>query len=194
MYRKFPVSQQPPVQLVVCYKPYKGLCYCSPQRAVPQAFLLVRYKAVLLESSFPFSRFFCLLFYIFLYCFVCDITDCFYIISLLPKMLYPICSAILDDGRISSGYFCLLNIPWNLRHLTLVVLQYLNVHYLHKLHLLLFRHFLYLHSVLRISRTSSLTFPYNTFFRYFGINTMWYWHFHFVCDKLLLSIWTTSCD
>ena len=46
------LSQQPPVQLVVCYKPSKGLCYCSPQRAVPQAFLLVRYKAVLLESSF----------------------------------------------------------------------------------------------------------------------------------------------
>ena len=45
-------SQQPPVQLVVCYKPSKGLCYCSPQRAVSQAFLLVRYKAVLLESSF----------------------------------------------------------------------------------------------------------------------------------------------
>ena len=46
------LSQQPPVQLVVCYKPSKGLCYCSPQRAVSQAFLLVRYKAVLLESSF----------------------------------------------------------------------------------------------------------------------------------------------
>ena len=48
----FVKSQQPPVQLVVCYKPSKGLCYCSPQRAVSQAFLLVRYKAVLLESSF----------------------------------------------------------------------------------------------------------------------------------------------
>ena len=46
------LSQQPPVQLVVCYKPSKGLCYYSPQRAVSQAFLLVRYKAVLLESSF----------------------------------------------------------------------------------------------------------------------------------------------
>ena len=44
-------SQQPPVQLVVCYKPSKGLYYCSPQRAVSQAFLLVRYKAVLRESS-----------------------------------------------------------------------------------------------------------------------------------------------
>ena len=49
---KYFLSQQPPVQLVVCYKPSKGLCYCSPQRAVSQAFLLVRYKAVLLESSF----------------------------------------------------------------------------------------------------------------------------------------------
>ena len=45
------ISQQPPVQLVVCYKPSKGLYYCSPQRAVSQAFLLVRYKAVLRESS-----------------------------------------------------------------------------------------------------------------------------------------------
>lgn len=47
-------SQQPPVQLVVCYKPSKGLCYCSPQRAVSQAFLLVRYKAVLLNTFFRY--------------------------------------------------------------------------------------------------------------------------------------------
>ena len=33
---------------------------------------------------------------------------------------------------------------------------------------------------------------YNIFFRYFGMNTMWYWHFQRVCDMLLLSIWTTS--
>ena len=46
------IITEPPVQLVVCYKPSKGLCYYSPQRAVSQAFLLVRYKAVLLESSF----------------------------------------------------------------------------------------------------------------------------------------------
>lgn len=31
--------------------PPKGYCYCSPQRAVSQALLLARYKAVLLESS-----------------------------------------------------------------------------------------------------------------------------------------------
>ena len=31
--------------------PPKGHCYCSPQRAVSQALLLARYKAVLLESS-----------------------------------------------------------------------------------------------------------------------------------------------
>lgn len=35
--------------------PPKGYCYCSPQRAVSQALLLVRYKAVLLESSFLVS-------------------------------------------------------------------------------------------------------------------------------------------
>jgi len=38
------LSQQPPVQLVVCYKPSKGLCYCSPQRAVPQANNLKPYE------------------------------------------------------------------------------------------------------------------------------------------------------
>ena len=32
--------------------PPKGHSYCSPRRAVPQALLLVRYKAVPLESSF----------------------------------------------------------------------------------------------------------------------------------------------
>ena len=31
-------------------------------------------------------------------------------------------------------------------------------------------------------------------FLYFGINAMWYWRFHRVCDKLLLSIWTASFD
>lgn len=31
--------------------PPKGYCYCSPQRAVSQALLLARYKAVLLDSS-----------------------------------------------------------------------------------------------------------------------------------------------
>ena len=34
------------------FAPPKGHCYCSPRRAVSQALLLVRYKAVLLESSF----------------------------------------------------------------------------------------------------------------------------------------------
>lgn len=53
---------------------------------------------------------------------------------------------------------------------------------------------LYLHSVVIISFTSCLTFPYNTFFRYFGINTIWYWHFHRVCDMLLLSTWTTCYE
>ena len=38
--------------------------------------------------------------------------------------------------------------------------------------------FLYLHNVLSISLTSSLTFPYSTFFRYFGMKTIWCWHFH----------------
>ena len=35
--------------------PPKGYCYCSPQRAVSQALLLARYKAVLLESSRLYS-------------------------------------------------------------------------------------------------------------------------------------------
>ena len=48
--------------------------------------------------------------------------------------------------------------------------------------------FLYRHSVRSISRTSVFTFPYSTFRRYFGINTIWYWHFHLVCDKLFSSI------
>ena len=53
-------------------------------------------------------------------------------------------------------------------------------------------YFLYWHNVLIISRTSALTFPYNTFRLYFGINTTWYWHFHRVCDKLLSSILDAS--
>ena len=48
--------------------------------------------------------------------------------------------------------------------------------------------FLYRHNVRSISRTSAFTFPYSTFRRYFGINTIWYWHFHRVCDKLFSSI------
>ena len=30
--------------------------------------------------------------------------------------------------------------------------------------------------------------------RYFGVKTIWYLQFHFVCAKLLLSIWTASFD
>jgi len=48
--------------------------------------------------------------------------------------------------------------------------------------------FLYPQSVRNISRTSFFTFPYSVFLRYFGINTIWYWHFHRVCDKLESSI------
>ena len=35
-----------------------------------------------------------------------------------------------------------------------------------------------------IPLSSSFTSPYNFFFRYFGINTMWYWHSHLQCAKL----------
>ena len=52
--------------------------------------------------------------------------------------------------------------------------------------------FLYLHSVRMISLTSCFTCPYSTFRRYLGINTIWYWHFHRVCDKLLSSILDAS--
>lgn len=52
--------------------------------------------------------------------------------------------------------------------------------------------FLYLHNIVIISLTSSLTFPYSVFFLYFGMKTIWYWHFQRVCDMLLLSIWTAS--
>ena len=47
-----PSIHQPPVQLVVGGSRQKGIYYCSPKRTVSQALLLVRYKAVLPESSF----------------------------------------------------------------------------------------------------------------------------------------------
>ena len=46
------LSQQPPVQLVVCYKPSKGLCYCSPQRAMSQAFYWSAIKRYFLNLLF----------------------------------------------------------------------------------------------------------------------------------------------
>ena len=46
-----------------------------------------------------------------------------------------------------------------------------------------------LHNILKISAISCLIFPYATFLLYFGAKTIWYLQFHFVCDKLLLSIW-----
>ena len=48
-------------------------------------------------------------------------------------------------------------------------------------------YFFVLDNVRMISRTSSRTFPYITFFRYFGINTIWYWHSQHECAKLDLS-------
>ena len=53
--------------------------------------------------------------------------------------------------------------------------------------------FLYLHSVRIISLTSSRTTPYIFFLRYFGINTIWYWHSHLQCAKLEPSIGRLLC-
>ncbi len=39
---------------------------------------------------------------------------------------------------------------------------------------------------------SERNFPYITFRRYFGANTMWYLQFHFVCDKLFTSFITMT--
>lgn len=52
---------------------------------------------------------------------------------------------------------------------------------------------LYLHSVLMISRTSSLIFPYKTFFLYFGMKTIGYWHFQ--TRHLIVSLYfiANSC-
>ena len=49
-----------------------------------------------------------------------------------------------------------------------------------------------LHNVLSIFAISCFNCPYATFLRYFGANTTWYLHSHFVCDRLFMSIWTTS--
>ena len=53
--------------------------------------------------------------------------------------------------------------------------------------------FLYLHSVRIISLTSSRTTPCIFFLRYFGINTIWYWHSHLQCAKLEPSIGRLLC-
>ena len=46
---------------------------------------------------------------------------------------------------------------------------------------------LYSHNLLRYFPISVLNLAYIAFRRYFGVNTIWYWQFHFVCDKLLVS-------
>ena len=51
-----------------------------------------------------------------------------------------------------------------------------------------------LHSILKIFAISCFIFLYATFLLYLGAKTIWYLHFHFVCDKLLISIWITSFD
>ena len=43
------------------------------------------------------------------------------------------------------------------------------------------------HNLLNISPISALISRYITCLRYFGANTMWYWHLHFVCSKLFMS-------
>ena len=35
---------------------------------------------------------------------------------------------------------------------------------------------------------SVLIFPYISFLRYLGANTIWYWHRHLECDKLCMSV------
>ena len=49
-----------------------------------------------------------------------------------------------------------------------------------------------LQSVLNIFAMSCFNAPYAIFLLNFGANTIWYLHSHFVCDKLFMSIWTTS--
>ena len=44
------------------------------------------------------------------------------------------------------------------------------------------------HSFRSISPISFLNFPYITFLRYFGANTIWYWHLYFECAKLFISL------
>ena len=45
-----------------------------------------------------------------------------------------------------------------------------------------------LHSSRIISPALRRTLPNNTFFRYFGTQTIWYLHSHFTCDKLCQSL------
>ena len=45
---------------------------------------------------------------------------------------------------------------------------------------------LYSQSLLRISPMSFLICPHIAFRLYFGVNTMWYLHIHFVCERLRL--------
>ena len=47
------------------------------------------------------------------------------------------------------------------------------------------------HSVRSIFPISALICPYITCRRYFGANTIWYWHLHFECDKLCMSSFMT---
>ena len=61
--------------------------YCSPQRAVSQALLLVRLQSG--TSRVFFSRLFCLLSNIFSYRFFCHITNCSNVISSCPERLIP---------------------------------------------------------------------------------------------------------
>ena len=53
--------------------------------------------------------------------------------------------------------------------------------------LLLFPPPLYSHNLLRYFPISLRSFAYISFLLYFGMNTIWYWQFHFVWDKLLSS-------
>ncbi len=43
---------------------------------------------------------------------------------------------------------------------------------------------LYLHRLRNISPSESLYWLYISLRLYFGVNTMWYLHIHFVCDRL----------
>ena len=43
---------------------------------------------------------------------------------------------------------------------------------------------LYLHRLRNISPSESLSWLYISLRLYYGVNTMWYLHIHFVCDRL----------
>ena len=164
----------PPLQVVVCPKPYKGWIHAASRRC-RKPLLSASTRGSLLQSSIFFSILFLLLQDVLFDRLFCDIPYGRHVIASCPEMTIPF---VPRSGCLSNIISADSPFKYPMKFDTLNFGGILTLKCTWSLHTApsIISTFLYPQSVFMISRTSSRTRPYNALRRYFGINTIWYSH------------------